>query len=85
MSDSALADQARGTMAVTVHLRDGRSVKVPEANCARNEVSHEPFPPSGPDRQRPAIVFVDSGDNKVWAAFRPDEVIGYQVHATNVV
>jgi hypothetical protein len=66
-------------VSVTVHLRDGRLIKVPEASCAKTETSFEPFPPSGPDRQRPAMVFVDN-ENKVWAAFRPDEVVGYQVH-----
>jgi len=67
-------------MAVTVHLKDGRLINVPEASCARHEIAHEPFPPSGPDRQRPAIVLLDN-ENKVWAAFRPDEVVGYQLHS----
>jgi hypothetical protein len=67
-------------MPVTVHLRDGRLINVPEACSAKNELSHEAFPPSGPDRQRPAMIFVDD-DNKVWAAFRPDEIVGYQLHA----
>jgi len=65
---------------VTVHLKDGRLISVPEASCVKNEPSHESFPPSGPDRQHPAMVFLD-GENKIWAAFRPDDVIGYQLHA----
>lgn len=67
-------------MPLTVHLKDGRLVDVPEASSVKNEVSHEAFPPSGPDRLRPAMVFVDNED-KVWAAFRPDEVVGYHLHS----